>query len=107
VEALLETLMGIFGGGFLGFLVATGMGQLVPGSRVAERDATIARLEAAAEKREEAYDTLKQIVDRQAMVADVTRAVLEATHATAIGQATPGHAAQAGTTPGHTGVVAS
>jgi hypothetical protein len=83
MQALLLTLLGVFGGGFLAFVGAVAIGQLVPVSRVTDRDAAIARLEAAAEKREEAYSTLKGIVDRQALLSDVTKAVLEATQAAA------------------------
>lgn len=86
MQALLLTLLGVFGGGFLALVAAVALGQLVPASRVTDRDAIISRLESAAEKREEAYSTLRQIVDRQAMLSDVTKAVLEATQATASGK---------------------
>lgn len=86
MEALLITLLSVVGGGFLSLLGAILLGQLVPGSRVTERDAIITRMQDAAMKREEAYTTLKDIVDRQAMISEVTKAVLEATHTTAARQ---------------------
>lgn len=79
MDALLITLPGILGGRILGFVVAGFSGAIVPGTRVTERETTIARLQAAAEKRDEAYQTLKTIVDRQALVAEVTESVLKAT----------------------------
>ena len=79
MEALLIALLSLLGSAVLAFVVAWFSGAIVPGTRVTERDATIARLEAAAEKRDEAYQTLKSIVDRQALVQDVTESILKAT----------------------------
>lgn len=79
MEVLWITLTSIMGAGVLGFVTACATGQLVPGTRVEHYQESITRLEDAAQKREEAYQTLKGIVDRQALVAEVTAAVVQAT----------------------------
>ena len=77
MDALLYALVGLFGGGTLGFVIACSTGQLVP---VSTRD----RLQQQFDKQTEAYErvvgayeTLKREVDDKAHIAAITTAVLD------------------------------
>lgn len=84
---LLYALVGVLGAGVLGFGTACALGQLVPGGRLDAAQVKIAEQRKAYDALKDAHDALKATVDRQALVSDVTNAVLAAVRSQAAGGA--------------------
>lgn len=78
MNALLLALLGLVGAGFLSFIIAVATGQLVPGSKLEEKEKEVLHWKAAADKWEHSYNDQKALVDRSAQSAEITDRVMTA-----------------------------